>query len=540
MRFKIIKLFLFRGYFFILSMYNKRMLKNILDKLKESSLSVLPVAAIVIILFFTPLLQLSVTEIVVFVISAIFLIIGIALFNVGAEMAMSPMGEQIGSSLIRSKKIKLALAIIFVMGLLITIAEPDLSVLATQVKEAINNVALIVMVGVGVAVFLVVAILKIILKIDLSYILMFLYMVMFGFACLAMVSPNGAKFIALAFDSGGVTTGPITVPFIMALGLGVAQTVGGRNSKENSFGLVALSSVGPILVVLILSMTITNVPEQIINPADYQLSGDWMAILQTVGQTLWKSFKEVALALGLITACFFVIELIFIKLPLKQILHIIVGLVFTLVGLVVFLTAATVGFMPTGYQIGRMLANQGAAWLIALGFILGFIVVLAEPAIQVLTKQVEEVTMGGVSKRQMLLALCIGVGISIGLSMVRIVFNFSILYYLIPGYLISLALSFFVPKVYTAIAFDSGGVASGPLTSSFILPMAIGACVALYGEMSENILADAFGVVAMVAMTPLIAIQVLGFKSVIQNKIRERSRTKRVLSADDEEIIIFK
>ncbi len=516
------------------------MFKNLLDKLKESSLSVLPVAAIVIILFFTPLLQLSTTEIVVFAIAAVFLIIGIALFNVGAEMAMSPMGEQIGSSLIRSKRIKLALAIIFLMGLLITIAEPDLSVLATQVSQAINSVLLIAMVGIGVAIFLVLAILKIILKIDLSSILMFLYMMMFGLACLAMISPNGLQFLALAFDSGGVTTGPITVPFIMALGLGVAQTVGGRNAKENSFGLVALSSIGPVLVVLILSMTIQNVPDQIINVADYTLATEPLAILQTVGTTILNSLKEVALALGLITACFFIIELIFIKLPMKQIIHIIIGLVFTLVGLVIFLTAAQVGFMPIGYQIGQMLASQGAPWLIGLGFILGFIVVLAEPAIQVLTKQVEEVTMGGVSKRQMLLALCIGVGISIGLSMVRIVFNFSILYYLVPGYLISLVLSFFVPKVYTAIAFDSGGVASGPLTSSFILPMAIGACVALYGETSPNILQDAFGVVAMVAMTPLIAIQVLGFKSVIQNKIRKRSRTKRVLSADDEEIIIFK
>lgn len=518
------------------------MVKNLLDKLKESCFSVLPVTAIVLILFFTPLLDLSWKEILIFSASAIFLIIGIALFNVGAEMAMSPMGEQIGSSLIRSKKIKLALLIIFTMGVLITIAEPDLSVLANQVKGVMNGTLLIVLVGVGVGIFLAVAILKILFKIDLSYILMFLYMVLFALACLAMLSPEGTKFLGLAFDSGGVTTGPITVPFIMALGLGVAQTIGGRQAKENSFGLVALCSIGPILVVLVLSMTITG-------SMNYELPSSYTVpenVWAYIGETMYGSLKEVALALGLITVCFLIIELIFIRLPFKQLLHIFAGLIFTLVGLVVFLTAATVGFMPVGYAIGRCLAKAGAPWLIAIGFILGFIVVLAEPAIHVLTKQVEEVTMGGVSKKSMLLALCIGVGISIGLSMVRIVFNFSILYYLVPGYLLSLALSFFVPKVYTSIAFDSGGVASGPLTSSFILPMAIGACVMMAGGDATTeaakaaILQDGFGVVAMVAMTPLIAIQALGFKAVIQNKLRERSRAKRVLSADDEEIIVFK
>lgn len=513
------------------------MIKNILDKLKEASLSVLPVAAIVIILFFTPLLNLSTKEIIVFCVSAVFLVIGIALFNVGAEMAMSPMGEQIGSSLIKSKKIKLALLIILVMGILITVAEPDLSVLSKQVSGVMNGTLLIVMVGIGVGLFLVVAILKILFKIDLSYILMFLYMLLFAMACLVMTNDAGKAFLGLAFDSGGVTTGPITVPFIMALGLGVAQTVGGRQAKENSFGLVALCSVGPILVVLILSMTISG-GSFAYDLTQYNLPDNMWTYL---GETLLEHLKDVALALGLITACFFIIELIFIKLPKKQIFHILGGLAFTLAGLVIFLSAATIGFMPIGYKIGNELASpEQPWWIICIGFVLGFIVVLAEPAIAVLTKQVEEVTMGGVSKRSMLMALCIGVGVSIGLSMIRIVYNFSIMYYLVPGYLISLALSFFVPKVYTAIAFDSGGVASGPLTSSFILPLAVGACVAMSGGGTDRILEDAFGVVAMVAMTPLITIQALGFKAVIQDKLRVRKRTKRVLAADDEEIIVFK
>ncbi|MEI3505073.1 MAG: DUF1538 domain-containing protein [Bacilli bacterium] len=250
-----------------------------------------------------------------------------------------------------------------------------------------------------------------------------------------------------------------------------------------------------------------------------------------------SSLKEVSLALGLIVAFFLVIELIFIKLPKQKLVQIFVGILYTLIGLVMFLSSVTIGFMPVGFKIGVMLAETSPVWIIVIGFILGMVVVLAEPAVHVLTKQVEDVTTGGVSKRAMLIALCLGVGISIGLSMIRITFNFSILYYIIPGYFISLALSFFVPKVYTAIAFDSGGVASGPLTSSFILPLAIGACLTLQGN--SKILEDAFGIVAMVAMTPLITIQLLGFKSVMTDKAREKIRMKKIIDADDEQIIYF-
>lgn len=471
-------------------------------------------------------------ELIVFIVSAIFLILGIGLFNLGADLAMQPMGEQVGASLMKSKKVKIIVVVCFIMGVLITIAEPDLSVLAAQVSEVINPLALMLSVGVGVGLFLVLAILKIIFKRDLSMMLMFFYMLMFACASLVILSGNG-NFLSLAFDSGGVTTGPITVPFIMALGVGVAATIGGRNASENSFGLIALCSVGPILAVLLLGIAMKgDIPYA---DPNYEVNKDFFGNLF---KTMGSVSKEVIIALSLIVVFFMIIELIFIKLPKKKLIQIGIGIAYTFVGLVIFLTAVNIGFLPIGYIMGKSIAEFHPAFIIGFGFVLGFVVVLAEPAVHVLNKQVEEITNGGVSKRAMLLALAIGVGISICLSMIRLVCDFSILFYIIPGYFISLGLSFFVPRMYTAIAFDSGGVASGPLTSSFILPFAIGACITLY-EGPDKVLNDAFGIVAMVAMTPLITIQLLGFKAVFVKKMKEKTRMKKIISADDEQIIRF-
>lgn len=508
------------------------LLKLLWIKIKEALMSVLPVTLIVMILFFTPLVNLTNYELIVFFVSAFLLILGIGLFNLGADLAMQPMGEQVGSSLMKSKKIKIIVLVCFVMGLLITIAEPDLSVLASQVKEVIHPTLLIFSVGIGVGLFLVLAILKIIFKKDLSLMLMFFYMLMFALAGLVILNGNG-NFLSLGFDSGGVTTGPITVPFIMALGVGVAATIGGRNSSENSFGLIALCSVGPILAVFLLGIAMKgDIP---FAEPNYEVNPNfWGGFFQTLGSVS----KEVIIALGLIVGFFLIIELIFIKLPKKKLIQIGIGIAYTFIGLVIFLTAVNIGFLPIGYKMGKAIAAFHPAYLIVFGFVLGFVVVLAEPAVHVLNKQVEEVTNGGVTKRAMLIALAIGVGISIGLSMIRLTFDFSILYYIIPGYFISLGLSFFVPRMYTAIAFDSGGVASGPLTSSFILPFAIGACITLYDGPSK-VLNDAFGIVAMVAMTPLITIQLLGFKAVFVKRVKEKTRLKKIIDADDEQIINF-
>ena len=507
------------------------MIRILLAKIKEALVSVLPVSLIVIALeLFFPFFELSTMELIVFCVSSVFLVVGIGLFNLGADMAMTPMGMQVGAGLSKSRKVMLLLGTCFVLGLLITVAEPDLSVLASQVEKVMSSTALIVFVGVGVGMFLLLSVLRILTKTRLSGMLLFFYMLLFALVSLLFLNENEAL-LALAFDSGGVTTGPITVPFIMALGAGIAMTIGGKNANENSFGPVALCSVGPILAVMALGIFAKN-------DLAYELPNYSMESF--LGANLVHTIVEhavgVSIALALIVLFFLVLQFTVLRLPLKILGRIGIGIIYTFVGLVVFLSAVTVGFMPVGYAIGTQLADNKAA-LVIFGFVIGLVVVLAEPAVHVLNRQVETITNGTVRRRSMMLALSIGVGISIGLSMIRIIFGFSILYYLIPGYFISLGLSFFVPRLYTAIAFDSGGVASGPLTSSFILPLAIGACVTTGGV--NAVLENGFGIVAMVAMTPLITIQIMGFRAVVAAKVREKIMMRNILDADDEQIIRF-
>ena len=506
-------------------------MKELWEKIKEALISALPVTAIVYILALTPLVDLSAVELITFSIGAVLLILGIGLFNLGADLAMTPMGVHMGSGLSAQKKMWLLLAVCFAMGMLITVAEPDLQVLAKQVSAVMNGTVLIYAVGIGVGAFLVISVLKIVFKKSLSHILMLFYMLLFALALMLVVSGNG-NLLPLAFDSGGVTTGPITVPFIMALGVGIAGVLGDHRSKDSSFGLVALCSVGPILAVLLLG--IFSTADMQYQVPDYTVSNDILgAFLRTAGHTA----KEVAIALGMIIVCFVICQIAFLRLPKRRLLRIAIGVFFTYAGLVIFLTGVNVGFMPVGYKLGTAMAHLPGWLLVIFGAVTGVLVVLAEPAIHVLNAQVENITGGLVTKRSMMLGLCIGVGAAIALSMVRILFDFSLVYYVIPGYFISLALSLFVPPVYTAIAFDSGGVASGPMTSGFILPLATGACVALQGE--QAVMADAFGVVALVAMAPLITIQLLGFRAIISNRVKERRAMKRILDADDQQIINF-
>ena len=501
------------------------------EKIKEALISALPITAIVYIMALTPLFDFSKVELITFSIGAVLLVLGIGLFSLGADLAMTPMGSHVGAGLSKQRKLGLLLSVCFVLGMLITIAEPDLQVLANQVSAVMNGTLLVYTVGVGVGAFLLVAILKIVFKKQLSNILMLFYMALFMLALMLVLGGNEAL-LPLAFDSGGVTTGPITVPFIMALGVGISSILGDRKSQENSFGLVALCSVGPIMAVLVLGIFSTSgLTYQV---PDYTVSSD---IVGAFTHAFAHTAKEVALALGMIVAFFLVCQVIFLKLPFKRLKRIAVGVVFTYAGLVIFLSGVNVGFMPIGYKLGYALAQGNSAFLIVFGLVTGVLVVLAEPAIHVLNVQVEDVTGGSISKKSMMLGLCIGVGAAIGLSMIRIVYDFSLVYYIIPGYFISLALSLFVPPVYTAVAFDSGGVASGPMTSGFILPFAIGACVSMQG--AEAVLRDAFGVVALVAMAPLITIQLLGFRALVSEMIAERRAMKRILDADDQQIINF-
>ena len=506
-------------------------MKELWSKIKEALISALPITAIVYIMALTPLFEFSQTELITFTVSAVLLVLGIGLFNLGADLAMTPMGTHVGAGLSKQRKLSLLLIVCFVLGMLITIAEPDLQVLATQVSTVMNGTVLIYAVGLGVGTFLVIAVLKIVFKKSLSHILMLFYMMLFAMALMLVVADK-MDLLPMAFDSGGVTTGPITVPFIMALGVGISNVLGDRRSKENSFGLVALCSVGPILAVLVLGMFSRGDLTYVV--PDYAVSGDILeAFLHTAGHTA----REIAIALGLIVVFFLICQFAMLKLPKRRLLRIGLGVLFTYVGLVMFLTGVNVGFMPIGYKLGYQLSQGGPVLLTGFALAMGVLVVLAEPAIHVLNSQVEEVTGGMVTKRSMITGLCIGVGAAIALSVIRIIFDFSLVYYIIPGYVISLVLSFFVPPVYTAIAFDSGGVASGPMTSGFILPFATGVCVALQGE--SAVLRAAFGVVALVAMIPLITIQLLGFRSILDRRVKERRAMKRILDADDQQIINF-
>ena len=442
-------------------------MRVLLEKIKEASMSVLPIVAIVLILLLTPFASLTNTELITFLVSTVFLIIGISLFTLGADLAMTPMGASVGSGLAKKRKLGLLLIISFLLGLLITIAEPDLKVLASQVANVMNPTVLTVGIAVGVGSFIIIAIVRIIFKKNLSSILMLFYMLLFAIGMLVLISGNG-DLLPLGFDSGGVTTGPITVPFLMALGVGIANILSGKNAKEDSFGIVALCSVGPILVVLLLSVFSKGSLDYKIQ--EYLISGD---IFSAIIHRFFEVVKEVFIALGLVVASFLVINFIWLKQPWKHLKKIFIGIAYTFIGLVMFLTAVNIGYMPVGYKLGVEIASASKFVLIPVGFVMGMLVVLAEPAVHVLKKQVEEITGGYITKRSMTIGLCVGVGIAICLSMIRIIFDFNLMYIVIPGYFISLALSLFVPKIYTAIAFDSGGVASGPMTSAFLLPIMI-------------------------------------------------------------------
>lgn len=506
-------------------------MKELWEKIREALISALPITMLVYLVALLPVFSFNRWEMISFTIGAVLLILGIGFFNLGADIAMTPMGTNVGSGLSKQKSISWLLIVCFVLGMLITIAEPDLQVLANQVSSVMNGKLLVYAVGFGVGAFLIVAILRIVFKRRLSNILMLFYMLLFALALMLSVNGN-IDLLPMAFDSGGVTTGPITVPFIMALGVGISNVLGDRRSQENSFGLVALCSIGPILAVLVLGIFANNNLSYTVNygAVTENVIGAYLENASHVA-------KEVAIALGLIVFFFLLCQIVFLKLPKRQLLRIGVGVVFTYIGLVMFLTGVNVGYMPIGYKMGTQLSSWHPALLVGIGLLIGVLVVMAEPAIHVLNAQVEDVTAGYVSRKSMMLGLCAGVGAAIALSVVRIIFDFSLVYYIIPGYFISLALSLFVPPVYTAIAFDSGGVASGPMTSGFILPFAIGICVSLQGE--NAVLRDGFGVVALVAMAPLITIQLLGFKAIVSNKIREKRAMQRILQVDDEHIINF-
>lgn len=498
------------------------------DKFQESIASVLPITIIVLLLCFT-VAPIPNNMLVSFLMGAVLLIVGMAFFTLGADTAMTPIGTKVGSCITKSRKVWLIVFVSFLLGIIITISEPDLQVLANQVPN-IPNAALIGAVALGVGVFLVIAMLRILFGISLNILLIGFYIVVFG---LAMLVPK--NFWAVAFDSGGVTTGPMTVPFIMALGVGVSAIRSDRHAGNDSFGLVALCSIGPILAVLVLGLMYPS--EAAYTPVEIPEMENSQEMILLFVHGLPHYAKEVAIALAPIVVFFFLFNTFYIKMPKKPLISISVGLIFTYVGLVLFLTGVNVGFMPVGNYIGNLIGSKSFNWiLLPIAMLIGYFIVKAEPAVHVLNKQVEDLTAGSIPARAMELSLSIGVATSLGLAMIRVLTGISVMYFLVPGYVLALGLSFFTPKIFTSIAFDSGGVASGPMTATFLLPFAMGACEAIGGP--ERIVSDAFGVVAMVAMTPLITIQLLGveykFRTRKESEARERVQAKIEAYTDDD------
>lgn len=469
------------------------------EKLKEALIAVSPTIGIVLLLSFT-IAPIPPSILLLLLFGAVLLIIGMMFFTLGAELAMTPVGEKIGTRIANSRNLGIVLLLCFLLGFIITISEPDLQVLAEQVPS-VPNAVLILAVAVGVGFFLMIAMLRMLFSKTLRSLLILFYFLVFVLAFFVQ-----DDFLAVAFDSGGVTTGPMTVPFIMALGVGFAAVRSDKHAEDDSFGLVSLCSIGPILAVLLLGL--------LYHPESTGYAGSEIPVIRDSVE-LWRYFaaglpkyiEEIAVSLLPIILFFAVFQMISLKMRGRPLKKIVIGMVYTYVGLVLFLTGVNVGFMPAGNYLGSMIAGLSYRWvLIPIGMVIGYFIVKAEPAVYVLKEQVEEITSGAISGEAMGLSLSLGVSVSIGLAMIRVLTGISIFWFILPGYLIALALSFFVPKIFTAIAFDSGGVASGPMTATFLLPFAMGACEAVGG----NIVQDAFGVVAMVAMTPLITIQIMG------------------------------
>lgn len=504
-------------------------MEKLREKVRESLSSVLPITIIVLLLSIV-LIPMEVGAFTLFLAGALFLIFGMGFFQLGADISMTQLGQGIGGQLMKKRNLLFIIGGCFLMGVLITISEPDLQVLANQVASIPNQV-LVLTVAIGVGCFLVAAVLRILFKVSLSRLLTLMYVVLF---LVALATPS--EFLAVAFDSGGVTTGPMTVPFIMALGIGLSSSRSDKDSANDSFGLIALSSIGPILMVLLLGIFYhpTDAVYTSVTIPDVETTKD---VLDQFIRAFPQYTEEVLISMLPILAVFMLFQIKTRKYHRRQLLRMCVGFLYTIAGLVLFLVGVNIGFAPVGNLLGEQMVSSSYQWLlIPVGLLIGYYIVKAEPAVQILNHQVEDITDGMVTKEQMNLCLSVGVAGAVGLAMFRVLTGIPIYWILIPGYLLALGMSYRVQPILVGIAFDSGGVASGPMTSTFLLPLTMGACTALGG----NVVTDAFGVVALVALAPLIAIQIMGL--VCEHKLKKSSGIPKpaledtIIELEDEEV----
>lgn len=473
--------------------------KKLLEKLMESVRSVLPISVIVLVLHFS-IAKMPLGTLALFLSGTVLLILGMSVFTLGVDMSMTPIGEHIGTGLTKSRKLWVLISGSLILGIIVTIAEPDLQVLTKQVPSVPDNM-LVLSVAVGVGLFLVLAMMRILLNIRLAYVFLVLYALVFILAAF-----GDANYLGVAFDAGGVTTGPITVPFILALGSGVAVIRNDKSSEEDSFGLCAICSIGPVIAVLIMGLFYDSSQTGYAFETPESVSGIG-ELVSVYADGLLVFAKDVIIALTPVLVIFLLYQVIKLRLPKTQLIKILVGIGYILVGLTIFLTGVNIGFMPAGTFLGAAIASLPYNWiLIPISMVIGFFIVAAEPAVHILNKQVEEVTSGSISRKMMMTGMSVGVAVALALAMIRIITGVSLWFFLLPGYAAALILAFIVPDIFTAIAFDSGGVVSGTMTAAFLLPFTLGACTKLGG----NVMSDAFGIVALVATMPLVSIQVMG------------------------------
>jgi hypothetical protein len=480
-------------------------LNILLNKLKEVLTAVSPVVAIVLILSFT-LVPLSGTVILQFVVGAVAIVLGLSILLFGIEIGVLPFGNHMGKSFLKSNNIWYVIIIGFLLGFFINIAEPDLQVLANQVSSVmgghISMAVILVAVSIGTGTMLSLGIARIVKNFPLHIVFAIIYGVI-----LILALFSSSDMLAIGFDASGATTGALTVPLILALSVGVAaMKKDSKSSEEDSFGLVGIMSTGAILGVLILNMFVNtdNVTGELVS---HHVDSDsiYGPFIAEIPNVVLESF----IALLPIVLLLIIFQKVKFRVSAKVFAKMLLGFLYTFIGLVIFLVGVNAGFMNVGNMIGQGLASYDSkAILVGFGFVLGMFVILTEPAVYILTEQIEDVTTGYIKRKTVLITLSIGVAFAVGLSMLRIVMPaIQLWHYLLPGYAIAIAMTFFVPKIFVGIAFDSGGVASGPMTATFVLAFAQGASDAIP---NSNILLDSFGVIAMVAMTPLIALQVLG------------------------------
>lgn len=533
-------------------MFKNRYLKALIS----SSLSIAPIILLVCILSWTPLLTLKSNDYLALILGGLILIIGLALFQVGASTGLTKVGEYMGSSLSKQKSLFIIIVFALALGALITCAEPSILIVSKQVtivegNDSLNAIVLIGSIALGVGVFVVIGILRILFHKSLKVWYLLFYAITFMLICLVAIDPGKSELLPFVFDSGGVTTGSATVPFILALGAGVAVVRGGRSAKNDSFGLVGIASIGPIITMTICILVKSNIPEYVYVPAenfDNPFFSYFFPALLPSSEGL-GSMIEVLIALSPILVIFFIYDRLFIKLPRNRILQLLFGFAISFIGLSLFLAATSAVMKPMGDIVGRALGGywKDRPWvIIAICFVIGLVTILCEPAVHVLTGQMQSISSGQIKKSTVLLTLSLGVGIAIMLAGIRAVFNFSILYYMVPGYIISLVLMFVCPDIFTAMAFDSGGTASGPMSTSFVLPMVIGIySIVGNGKASSNptynisYYGEAFGVVALIALTPIIAIQILGVSTEFKQLRRYLNARKAVTGADDAQVIHF-